>query len=229
MAKSKLFSATSWCQYGIQLSIVIIGIVVTFVGSDLISRWSRSRQIKAVMHLVTEELKENRSALDYICEKLMYDKRGMLFLKEYDNVDDAPLDSLQKYQHVLGSMRSMVMRNDALEVLKTSGMIQSIGDKSLLMGIMSCYSLLGEFSRTVESYNQWKMRAIDHLMATPSPLNIAKDDPRATWKEQLADPVCAGFFSSAPYYFGYGDDYFIRLQTTVSDTVEAIIKKYGEE
>lgn len=220
----------TWREYGLQVSVVIIGIVITFVGSDLISRWSRQRDVKSVMHLVVEELKENGTSLNEICDKLLYDRRGMLLIAEYDNdIDAVPLDSLVKYRYILGSMRSITVRNDALEVLKTSGVIPSINDKSLLMDIMRCYSALNEFSQSVDSYNQLKMTAINHLQANPLSDDAIQDDNslKAMWKMQLADPVCASFFSSAAYYFGFDDNYFVRTQVAVVGVIEAINKKYN--
>jgi len=219
-----------WREYVIQLSVVIIGIMVTFIGSDLISRWSRQRQVKTIMQLVVEELKENRKSLDYVCEKLEEDQRGMLLIREYDfNLDTIPVDSLDAYRYLLGGMRSLKVQSDALEVLKTAGVIPSLGDKTLLMEILKCYSEQNEFRAQVESYNKMKMNGVNHMQANPQQLRIAEDDPRGMWKEIMADPVCASFISSAVYYFGMGGDYFARMRRMADDVITAIVGKYGFE
>lgn len=50
--KSKSFPARTWREYALQLSVVIIGIVVTFAGSGLIERWRVAREVRATMLLV---------------------------------------------------------------------------------------------------------------------------------------------------------------------------------
>lgn len=53
--KKKSSIKWTWLDSALQLSVVSIGIMVTFIGSDLIGRWSRARQQKAVMQLVVSE------------------------------------------------------------------------------------------------------------------------------------------------------------------------------
>ena len=51
----------TWRDYALQLSVVIIGIVVTFAGSGLIERWRVAREVRATMLLVHAELETNRA------------------------------------------------------------------------------------------------------------------------------------------------------------------------
>ena len=79
----------------LQLSVVILGIVITFAGSGLIERWQRQRQIKTVMKLIVEELRETRRMVQHCTEKLIYDRNGMLMFGRYGKeVDKIPQDSL---------------------------------------------------------------------------------------------------------------------------------------
>ena len=151
----------TWRDYALQLSVVVIGIVVTFAGSGLIERWQRARQVRTTMLLVYEELKTNLGLRDNCCEKLRFDQDGMLMFDHYGrNVDLIPTDSLDRYVSLLGTMRGVDIQNDAFEVLKSSGAIQFVGDKELLMKVLGCYRQLATFKARVDSYNQSKINAI---------------------------------------------------------------------
>ena len=49
-----------------QFSIVVAGIIVTFLGSDLITEHTRQKEVRATMLLVAEELEYNRGELHRI-------------------------------------------------------------------------------------------------------------------------------------------------------------------
>ncbi|MFR0895039.1 MAG: hypothetical protein ACLSGF_09485 [Alistipes onderdonkii] len=96
----------TWRDYALQLSVVIIGIVVTFAGSGLISRWASQRQVRTVMQLVVSELEQNREMLRDVYSNLDYDRRGMLMFMEYDELEDIPADSLAHYSLLLSYLPS---------------------------------------------------------------------------------------------------------------------------
>ena len=47
-------------EYVRQTSIVVIGVLITFVGSELVTRYSEQKDIKSTMLLIRDELKSNR-------------------------------------------------------------------------------------------------------------------------------------------------------------------------
>ena len=217
----------TWRDYALQLSVVIIGIVVTFVGSDLISRWSRQRQVRMNMQLIVEELNTNRDLAKYVCEKLEYARRGMLMLQSYDmEVGDIPVDSLHRYDLLMGAHRSFVLQEDALEVLKASGAISSVGDKQFLMTLLGCYNKLKMFGQNVDSYNVRKTDALNHLFVNGSDVTLNTNDPRGMWKSVLSDPLCSAFIGTSAYYFG-GSDYFVETLRNVDEVLAAINEKYS--
>lgn len=218
----------TWCEYMLQLSVVILGIVITFAGSGLIERWQRQRQVRATMLLVYEELKTNLGLRDNCCEKLRFDQSGMLMFDHYGrNVDLIPMDSLDRYVSLLGTMRSVEVQNDAFEVLKSSGVIQFVGDKELLMQVLSCYRQLGTFAARVDSYNQSKINAINHFSAGGVHADFHMES-RELWRTLLRDPMCNSFIGMSAYYVGYPD--YLRSDIAgVGKTIAAINAKYGFE
>ena len=220
----------SWGDYGLQLSVVIIGIVVTFAGSDLIARWSHQRQVRTIMRLVVEELNANREKLDCYCAWLSRDRQGMLMFERYGkNVDLIPEDSLDRYMSLLGTTQEFEPRSDALEVLKTSGAIQSVNDNGLLMQILGCYRSLEEFGRDVDSYNRQKQEAMNHFQANTPPELLSRFSAlgyREAWRLMLADPMCVSFIGMMINYFSYDDDYLTGDIGDCRKTVAAINEKY---
>ena len=135
----------TWRDYALQLSVVIIGIVVTFAGSGLISRWASQRQVRTVMQLVVSELEQNREMLRDVYSNLDYDRRGMLMFMEYDELEDIPADSLAHYSLLLSYLPSYRPQQEALEVLKSSDIVSAVGDKQFLADIFGCYNRLNDF------------------------------------------------------------------------------------
>lgn len=218
----------TWREYMLQLSVVILGIVITFAGSGLIERWQRQRQVRTTMLLVYEELKTNLGLRDNCCEKLRFDQDGMLMFDHYGrNVDLIPMDSLDRYVSLLGTMRSVEVQNDAFEVLKSSGVIQFVGDKELLMQVLGCYRQLGTFADRVDSYNQSKINAINHFSASDVHADFHMDS-RQLWRALLRDPLCNSFIGMSAYYVGYPD--YLRSDIAgVAKTIAAINEKYRFE
>lgn len=227
MTKKRSFSTWTWREYALQLSVVIIGVFVTFVGSDLVSRWSRVRQAKTMMQLVAEELSVNRQQLVQMCDKLRYDHRGVLMFQHYRmDVDKIPTDSLEKYMHIIGSIQGLTLQTDALEVLKASGLIPAIGDKQLLMELMGSYKMLSDLDANIRFYNKRKEDAMNHLFANSSALDFNSDDVRVSWRAMMDNPMCRAFMATAAYSFG-DEGSFDASIAGMDETIASIKKKYG--
>lgn len=230
MTKKKTFSKWTWREYLLQLSVVIAGIVVTFVGSGQIERWRQAHEVKVTMQLVYDELKTNRTELERICKKLRYDRRGMLMFQDYGmDVDKIPTDSLEKYMFIIGSIKDLLLQTDALEVLKTSGVIPSIGDKQLLMETIGCYRTLDGFNVTLKFYNQRKIDAMNHLFANSKMLRFSSDNPREGWGYMMSDPMCSAFIGTAAYNFGEDETFFDDLLLSVDKTTDVLNDKFDFE
>lgn len=163
----------TWRDYALQLSVVIIGIVVTFAGSGLISRWASQRQVRTVMQLVVSELEQNREMLRDVYSNLDYDRRGMLMFMEYDELEDIPADSLAHYSLLLSYLPSYRPQQEALEVLKSSDIVSAVGDKQFLADIFGCYNRLNDFRENVAMYSGRKQDAQNHLFVNTPGFSLA--------------------------------------------------------
>lgn len=218
----------TWREYALQLSVVVIGIVVTFAGSGLIERWSRQRQLKMTMQLIVDELTTNRNALSEVCGQLEYDRRGMLMFTAYDRLEDIPADSLSHYGLILSILPSYRPQQEALEVLRSSDMISTVGDKKFLAEIFGCYNRLTDFRENVGKYAGRKQDAQNHLFMNSPDFSLDPMGSLGSWKTIMADPMCAAFIGTSAYFFG-GSEYFRRTLQEVDAVVAAIREKYGVE
>lgn len=140
-------------EYIRQLSVVILGIVVTFVGGDIINKHSKHKEINAVMQLIKAELKSNQKILRgtqrmaemevKICEMLAAQKF------EYENI---PNDTLLKYIRPLNTLRYLEYNENSIEMLKNSSLMQHVSDKAFLLSLIQTYESLRGLSGTVSLF-----------------------------------------------------------------------------
>lgn len=103
----------TWRDYALQLSVVIIGIVVTFAGSGLIERWRVAREVRATMLLVHAELETNRADFMQVWDYQQWEMRACKFLT--DNRRDLkriPSDTLASFDPVYGRIHFFHPRRD---------------------------------------------------------------------------------------------------------------------
>lgn len=67
-----------------QTSIVVIGVLITFAGSELVTQNSEKKDIQATMSLIRDELKSNRENYESIVSEFREDERLSSLLVEYD-------------------------------------------------------------------------------------------------------------------------------------------------
>lgn len=213
-------------DYVLQLSVVIVGILVTFVGSDLIGRWSRQQQVRRVMHLVVAELEQNRNLLQEVCDGLRYDRQGMPMLHRYGmDVEAVPLDSLERYRDILSRIYTFRPQQDAQEVLKTSELFSSVRNKELLVDLLGCYNRLADFREGLLLYYDFKTEALHHLFVHSEDFSIGGDDQRRSWRAILGDPMCAAFLGTSAYFFGFEDNFGEQI-AAVECTIDRIKNEY---
>lgn len=218
-------------EFALQFAVVFLGVLVTFVGSGIIERWRQARAVRATMQLVAGELEYNLARMEAVCDKLRFDRRGMLLFERYGmDPDRIPEDSLVRYASLAGGVRPFSLQDDALETLKTSGLAASVEDERLLMELLGCYREMEDFRDNVVAYNRRKMiEAVDRLFAGAD-LSTVDGSPREAWRTMLAEPMFANFIASSSAFFGGGDEtYFDRLLDRVDATARRIDERYGTD
>lgn len=103
-----------------QTSIVVIGVLITFVGSELVTQNSEKKDIQATMSLIRDELKSNRENYKSIVSEFREDERLSSLLVEHDlKHRTIPEDSLIQFRFLMGHIRSFYYSQNALDILKT--------------------------------------------------------------------------------------------------------------
>lgn len=227
--KKKLFSSWTWREYVLQLSVVIIGIVVTFAGSDWISSRSRASEVRATMGLVHAELETDRARLRETLDWMRWEAHAFQVLTHNrGDLEQIPGDTMSSFAYVGGRILSFHPRRDAFEVLKNTGLMAAVRDKQLLLTVTQGYAALSEMEENIALYYAQKINAQNEM--TRSLDDAAREayyfgGAYAMWGLMLAQPVFADFMLSAPSYFEEG--YLAGLVMDVDRALEALEKKYN--
>ena len=153
-----------------QTSIVVIGVLITFAGSELVTQNSEKKDIQATMSLIRDELKSNRENYESIVSEFREDERLSSLLVEYDlKHRTIPEDSLIQFRFLMGHIRSFYYSQNALDILKNSMLMQKISDKELLLQLTGIYEVLDGFRATMNGYYDMK----DEIMV---PFHLALTD-----------------------------------------------------
>lgn len=227
-AASKSGGKWTWREYALQLLVVLVGVMVTLIGSSMVARWQEQRKVRSMMQLVYAELNTNAREMDRICRHLDHDRRGMRLLKEYGmDYRSVPVDSLKEYQYVLGVISDFDLRSDALEVLRTAGTMPAAKDRQLLFEVLECYSWMERFAASVEKYNEQKMRSLNHLFVRGLNGAIGGPDPLETWRVMMDDNMCAAFIGMMGEYFA--DEALEDGPARIEAVTRMLNEKYGFE
>lgn len=211
-----------------QTSIVVIGVLITFVGSDLITRYSEQKDIKSTMLLIRDELANNRKNFDEITADFSMDEHLSSLLVEHDmNCRAIPEDTLKQFRYSIGQIRSFIYTRNALDILKNSMLMQKISDKGLLLALTDVYDTLEGYKMSVNGYYDMKEDAVIpfYLTLTDEQTEKANEGGWEAWETYLSDRKVRNFLKIAQKYFT--PDYRKRIEQKLDEMIQVIEKKYG--
>jgi hypothetical protein len=161
---------TNWApgDFWLQLATVIIGIAVTFGGSELIRKRAERKRNYFVLATVRDELQGNLDRLEFLRERLAYEHEGAIVLRRYiDAPETIPADSLEKYLSVIAGVRVFGPDDNAFEMMKSSSQILNIGNMPIVRDLFIVYGLMTKFNERLETYNNPKVRFQDDRNTMP--------------------------------------------------------------
>ena len=200
-------------DYVRQISIVVIGVLITFMGSDWVTRNSEKKDIRATMLLIKEELKSNREKYEDIVAEFQEDERLSALLAEHDlKIRIIPEDSLRQFALLMGHIRSFTYTQNALDILKSSMLMQKISDKELLLQLTEIYEVLDGFKATMNGYYD---------------MNCLYEGGYEAWDIYLSNISVRNFVRVAHRYFT--PDYIERVGKRIDRAIQAIEEKYHLE
>lgn len=152
-----------------QFLVVAAGIIVTFVGSDLIAYHKQQKEVTAVMQFIRSESEDNKRNLERLYSRVLLDQQMSKYMIDCDfQVRKLPLDTLRKYRWFISSATSLKYTSDALEVLKNSALMQQVSDKKMLLELVKMYEVLREVKSHADKFYEIKMSIIQPMMLTMS-------------------------------------------------------------
>ena len=130
-------------KYLRELSVVVIGIAITFTISDWISNRNENKDLERYLHAVKIELENNLEILVGEIKFYQKEKNFSLYLrKRAMGGESLEPDSLMYYSDQLTIVRADTYKTSAFEMLKSSGAMRLIKDETFYLSIMDCYTSL---------------------------------------------------------------------------------------
>lgn len=163
----KAFRGWKVGDYFRQLSVVILGIIVTFMASDIVTGYAEKREITNALQLVKEELELNKQEMQRILERIRLEQEACEYVLKYRNcLEKASEDTLKMYRNIPFQVRSFIYTKDAIELLKTSSLFQKVQPKALTLQIIKAYNDLEITALLVKSFYDTKSSYTEHLLHT---------------------------------------------------------------
>ena len=107
-----------------ELSIVIIGVLITLLITNILSDRAKQAEVKRALTLVKIELEENLHQIEWVQQKWETEQRIYgLIRQNMDHIENIAVDTLWKYRKVIGDKHSLAIVTDSYEVLKSSLLI----------------------------------------------------------------------------------------------------------
>lgn len=146
---------------------VILGIIITFAGSDWITERNTRKEVKESLQLVKSELLLNRETMQDMGNRIALEQNAARYIFKYkNNPDEVPQDSASKYLPILFQWSKFTFINDAMEMLKTSSLIQKIKNKDLALQIIKTYGSIKVIESSFEMYMHYKSKVQDEFNAS---------------------------------------------------------------
>lgn len=150
-------------KYLRELSVVIVGIAITFTGSSLINRCSDKNDLNMYLNAVKLELEDNLKLAE---ERSAYFYKSTL-LNDYlrsEIPEQLNTDTLRSYRDITHNFSFLIYKTSAFDMFKTSGAMRQIKDKKLLQNIWDCYTKLEQVKLESDHYMQNKSDLMQQLM-----------------------------------------------------------------
>ena len=205
---------------------VILGIVITFVGSDMITEYNTKKEVEKALLLVKSELLINREQIIEMGKQVALEQRAARYLLKYKNkIKEASQDSLKQYSHLPFQSYSISIVNDAMEMLKSSGLIQKINDKKLAIQIIKTYSGIKAAYDYFHSFNTIKKELQDDFAAVPEIKRYFIESNVTDWDFLFKHLEAVALVNQIPQIQNV--EAYNQYIASIDETIDAIDKQYN--
>jgi hypothetical protein len=168
---------------------VVLGIILTFMGSDWIEERNTQHDVQSALQLVKAELETNRKTILGGKKRIEQEIWAAHFLLENkDRLSFIPKDSLSNYSNLPFQISYITFTTDALELMKSSVLFPQIKDKKLGLSIIQAYASIKSADMLYTTYQTFKKERNDCLDAKPEVKRIyaCKYSADQLWSHLLA-------------------------------------------
>lgn len=205
---------------------VALGIIITFAGSGWIEERKTRKEINDALQLVKAEMQTNQETLQSLIERITLEQEGAIYLLKYKGqMEEIPVDSLNKYAPLPFQWANFIFSNNAMEMLKTSGLIQKIENKELSLQILTIYTEIKEVENSYSIYAEIKKELQSNLDKIPNinQWNAQESNLRDAWEFYLKYPEGIQLLQQIPQIQGT-ELYKNRLQH-INEVIKFIEKE----
>lgn len=227
---------TTWKlgDYILQLSVVILGIVITFAVSNAVSAHAKAKEVAQAMQIIKNELELNKKTLQKISHTLAYEREASRYILRFEGqIEKADRDSLQMYLNAPYTSSRFIYSGNALEMLKSSALIPHVQKKGVILQILDAYNQLENANVTVSWYYTIKEKNGEHLNEKEYAefgkrerdlCRNLKENIYKIWKHRIEDNYIRNILNLAA--FGVNFNPIHTADTTLSQTIELLSKEY---
>lgn len=132
-----LFASRRMGDFVCNFTAVVLGIILTFMGSDWIEERNTQRDVKSALQLV----QTNRNTILSGKQRIEREIRAAHFLlRNKDSLLVVSEDSVNYYCNLPFQTSFITFTTDALELMKSSALFSQIKDKQLGLSIIQAYA-----------------------------------------------------------------------------------------
>lgn len=198
---------------------IFLGMLCTFVGQGMIDRAADRKEVRTSLELIRTELVKNREDIKEMCELMEKERKSaQYFLDNRSKIDRCPADSINYHGGLVFADISIVLTQDALELLKMSSMFQKIGDNNTSMKIIRAYETCSSSASYLNGHEETKSQMIGNGI---NDRTVQRTDPPGgiNVKEYIKSGYGLYFMRWLSTSFF---DYDLQAATDLNSAIEAI-------
>ncbi|MDR0988112.1 MAG: hypothetical protein LBM06_01435 [Prevotellaceae bacterium] len=230
-AGKKLVRTTSgwkWGHFFSNFLAVVLGIILTFAGNNWLQQRNTQRDLKTSLQLIKDELNLNRENIAKMQDNYLKDRQAAKYLLQYQS------DYFKADHKTLAESGACMFRSnfpsivtDALEMLKSSGLLQKITDRKLAVEIIKTYSTIKSAKEATDSYYESKRKWQYKLMDIPAFVGYDDSDKSTfeKWTDYMKISQMVELVESIPNYFNGPYPYNEDLEA-IDEAITAIDRAY---
>lgn len=210
-------------DYTRQLSVVVLGIVITFLGTAAINTLRERKEVRNTLKLVCNELLDNKNTMIEIRSRIELEVDAARFLLAHkDDIKSADADSLDLYCNIPFEILFSSTSADALELMKTSGIFSKLSNETLGLEIIKTYNEIRVTAETFQYLTKIKEEGIRSVSQNLDDQFILFAGHPATfiWDTIFAIPQGENMLMNISYIFK--SEYFDNVINTIDVTVMEI-------